>query len=255
MVWELLKSLYGLKQASMVWYVKIRGVFECLGFCRSEVDHSLFVFLGTWRGVHVECIITLHVDDGMGGSNSDAFLAWVKSKIMMGFGLKDLGPVKQFLSIEFVRNLALKELWMHQSSYIMTLLDDHDMNDCNPAKTLMDLAQIDPRIDTAMPDCHTEYQTIIGKLLFLSICTRPDISYMVNSLTQHSCSPHSEHFTAIKRVLRYLKGTISLGLYYRADDMDSISALHGYSDSDWAGEKDRHSVSGYAWFYGKCLVD
>ena len=254
-VWELLKSLYGLKQASMVWYVKIRGVFERLGFRRSEVDHSLFVFSGTWRGMHVECIITLHVDDGMGGSNSDAFLAWVKSEIMKEFGLKDLGPVKQFLGVEFVRNLASKELWMHQSSYIRTLLDDHDMSDCNPAKTPMDLARIDPGIDTAMPDRRTEFQTIIGKLLFLSICTRPDISYAVNSLAQHSCSPHAEHFTAIKRVLRYLKGTISLGLYYRADDTDSISALRGYSDSDWAGEKDRRSVSGYAWFYGKCLVD
>ena len=51
----------------MVWYVKIHGVFERLGFRRSEVDHALFVFSGEWRGVHVVCIITLHVDDGMGG--------------------------------------------------------------------------------------------------------------------------------------------------------------------------------------------
>jgi hypothetical protein len=254
-VWELLKSLYGLKQASMVWYVKIRGVFERLGFRRSEVDHALFVFCGPWQGTHVVCIVTLHVDDGMGGSNSDAFLAWIKAEIMKEFGLKDLGPVKQFLGVEFVRDLASKELWMHQASYIKTLLADHDMSDCNPAKTPMDLARIEPGTDTAVPDRRSEYQTLIGKLLFLLICTRPDISYAVNSLAQYSCSPHLEHFTAVKRVMRYLKGTASLGLHYSADASDTISDLSGYSDLDWAGEKDRRSVSGYAWFYGKCLVD
>ena len=66
-VWELLKSLYGLKQVSMVWYVKICSIFEWLGFRHSEVDHALFVFSSEWQGVHVDCIITLHIDDSMGG--------------------------------------------------------------------------------------------------------------------------------------------------------------------------------------------
>ena len=133
---------------------------------------------------------------------------------------------------------------MHQASYIKILLIDHNMSNCNPAKTPMDLARIDPGADTAVPNRRSEYQTLIGKLLFLSICTRPNISYIVNSLAQHSCSPHLEHFTAVKRVMRYLKGTANLGLRYSADASDSISDLRGYSDSDWAGERDRCYVSG-----------
>ena len=151
---------------------------------------------------------------------------------MKEFGLKDLRPVKQFIGVEFIHDLASKELWMHQASYIKTLLKDHDMSNGNPAKTPMDLAQIEPGVNTALPDRRTEYQTLVGKLLFLLICTRPDISYSVNSLTQHSCSPHLEHFTAIKQVMHYLKGTADLGLHYTAEGSDPILNLCGYSDSD-----------------------
>ena len=172
---------------------------------------------------------------------------------MKDFGLKDLGAAKQFLGVEIVRDLLAKEMWMHQSSYIRTLLDDLGMTDCNPAKTPMDASRPDCDSEPVLTDRRTEYQTLIGKLLFLSICTRPDISYAVNSLAQHSSAPRQTHFDAIKRVIRYLKGTASLGLHYKTES--DVAAPKGFSDSDWAGEKDRRSVSGYAWFYGDCLVD
>jgi hypothetical protein len=134
----------------------------------------------------------------MGGSSSADFLAWVKSEIMKEFGLKDLGAVKQFLGIEFIRNLTTREMWMHQSSYIETLLEDLGMTDCNPVKTPMDANRPDASDETVLSDRRTEYQTLIGKLLFLSICTRPDISYTVNSLAQFSSAPRQSHFDAIK---------------------------------------------------------
>ena len=67
-VWRLLKSMYGLKQASRVWYAKIRGTLERIGFVRSDFDYALFHFSGDWRGSAVRCIIALHVDDGMGAT-------------------------------------------------------------------------------------------------------------------------------------------------------------------------------------------
>jgi hypothetical protein len=255
LVWRLLKSMYGLKQASRVWYAKIRCTLERIGFTRSDFDHALFHFSGSWRGTVIHCIIALHVDDGMGGSDSSEFLAWVKSEITKEFGLKDLGAAKQFLGVEFARNLTTKELWMHQTSYVQTLLEDLSMSDCNVAKTPMDTSRLDVNTEQVLPDRRTEYQTLIRKLLFLSICTRPDISYAVNSLAQHSSAPRQTCFDAVKRVLRYLKGTASLGLHYKAQtDLDHFIP-RGYSDSDWAGEKDRRSVSGFVWFYGDCLID
>ena len=123
------------------------------------------------------------------GSNNAEFLAWVILEIMKEFGLKDLGAVKQFLGVEFIRNMATKELWMHQSSYIANLLDDLGMKDCNPAKTPMDTNRPENVDEPVLTNRRTEYRTLISKLLFLSICTRPDISYAVNSLAQYSSAP------------------------------------------------------------------
>ena len=254
-VWRLCRSIYGLKQASLVWYCKIRGVLEKLGLVRSEVDHALFHFHGEWQGVVVTAIIALHVDDGLGGSNHQPFLDWVKSEIRKEFGLKDLGPVRGFLGVEFVRDLVKKTLWMHQASYIKVLLEDHGLSDCNPVRTPMDNSRSCPDDSPVLLDRRSEYQTIIGKLLFLSICTRPDISYTVNSLAQHASAPRQCHFDAVKRTLRYLKGTATVGLQYQATDDVPLSALFGFCDSDWAGEEDRKSVSGHCWFLGPYLVD
>ena len=188
-VWRLCHSIYGLKQASLVWYCKIRGVLERLGLVRSEVDHALFHFHGEWNGVVMTAIIALHVNDGLGGSNHQPFLDWVKSEICKEFGLKDLGPIRCFLGVEFERDLAKRTLWMHQATYIKVLLEDHGMSNCNPVRTPMDNSRSFLADTPVLLDRRQEYQTIIGKLLFLSICTRTDIAYMVNSLAQYASAP------------------------------------------------------------------
>ena len=98
-----------------------------------------------------------------------------------------------------------------------------------------------------------EFQALMGRLLFLSICTHPDISYTVNQLTQHNSHPTVDHLAAAKRILRYLKGAQDLCIHYQATPYDL--SLSAFSDSDWAGLQDRVSVSGYCWFFGECLVD
>jgi hypothetical protein len=237
----------------MVWYIKIRKVLERLGLKRSEVDHALFHFEGEWNGVMVSAIITLHVDDGLGGSNHPPYLEWVKTEIAKEFGIKDLGAVKQFLGVEFEHNLASRTLKMHQKTYIKMLLEEQGLSDCNPVQTPMDTSRSNLTEENELSDRRSDYQTLIGKLLFLSICTRPDISYTVNFLAQRSSAPRKSDFEAVKRVFRYLKGTETLGIIYRADDKEIL--LYGFSDSDWAGEGDRRSISGSAWFLGNCLID
>lgn len=93
------------------------------------------------------------------------------------------------------------------------------------------------------------FQRIVGSLLFLQICSRPDISFAVLTLSQHCASPESRHLAAAKRVLRYLKGTRSYRLHYGGESRSL--PLTGLSDADWAGDKtDRASVSGFVWSLG-----
>jgi hypothetical protein len=254
LVWRLWRSIYGLKQASRVWYKKLKGVLMSLGLTMSEADHALFMFHGRWREALVHCLIAVHVDDGMGGCNSREFLDWVKAGILAEFGLKDLGPVSTFLGVQFKRDLESKELWIHQESYIDTLLADYDMTNCNPVSMPMDPVHPFGRPGDSyphVPDLTSAFQTMNGRLLFLSLFTRPDICYAVNRLTQFNANPEPCHYAAGKRLIRYLKGTKSLRLHYGGDGQTGLVA---YSDSDWAGEPDRYSVSGYAWFFHGCLV-
>ena len=92
------------------------------------------------------------------------------------------------------------------------------------------------------------YQAVVGSLLYLSTKTRPDIVYAVGSVARFCANPTKEHWTAVKRILRYLNGTIKLGLLYRKSTSAKIA---GYTDADWAGDVgDRKSTSGYMFLLG-----
>lgn len=100
-VWKLLKSLYGLKQASLVWYKLLRKTLEALGFVRSEFDHALFIFHKDWNHTSVHCLLAMHIDDGLSRCNHQPFLTHIKAEIGKAFGIKDLGPVKTLLGVQF----------------------------------------------------------------------------------------------------------------------------------------------------------
>ena len=248
-VWRLLKSLYGLKQASRVWYKLLRKVLEDLGFVRSNFDHALFMFNRLWSGTQVHCLLAMHVDDGLAGCNHPPFLTHIKTEIRKAFGIKDLGPVKSFLGVQFERNLSTRELWLHQSLYIDTLLADHGLTDCNPVATPLDPHHplgLESDASVAAPNLLESFQRLVGSLLFLQMCTRPDLSFAVLLLSQHCASPLPRHFAAARRVLRYLKGTRDLRLHYGGSSA-SLS-LSGLSDADWAGDKSsRASTSAFVW--------
>ena len=87
------------------------------------------------------------------------------------------------------------------------------------------------------------YQSLVGSLMYLSVCTRPDLTYAVGILARFSSKPNRSHWTAAKRVLRYLKGTANHGIAFTKSESGECL---GYSDADWAGDQeDRKSSSGY----------
>ena len=251
-VWRLLKSLYGLKQASLIWYKLLRKVLESLGFVRSEFDHAVFVYKRPWGGEEVHCLLAMHVDDGLAGCTSMDFLTFIKGEIKKAFGIKDLGPLRNFLGVQFERNLDTCELWIHQEMFIDSLLLEYELTDCNAVKTPLDrdhpLGQLTD-LHAPIDNLTHSFQRLVGSLLFLQTCSRPDISFAVLLLSQHCSSPEPRHFAAAKRVLRYLKGTRSYRLSYGGQNRHL--PLSGLSDADWAGDKkDRASISGFVWSIG-----
>jgi len=251
-LWRLLKSIYGLKQASRVWYCLLRKVLETLGFTRSEFDHALFIFNRTWGSALVHCLLAVHVDDGLAGCNSEEFLSFVKSEINKRFGIKDLGPLKTFLGVQFEREHLAKEIWIHQESYIDSLLIEHHLTDCNAVVTPLDPSFPLGREDATYPSIDNlrhAYQHLIGSLLFLQLCSRPDISFAVLLLSQFCSAPLPRHYAVARRVLHYLKGTKSFRLHFGGVRREEV--LSGMTDADWAGDKGgRASISGFVWSYG-----
>jgi hypothetical protein len=166
----------------------------------------------------------------------------VKKELSSRFDIKDLGELSYFLGMSIVQKREEKVTWMGQPAYTQKLLTKTGMIDCKPVKTPVDPGH---RLVKASEDEEALdqplYQSVVGSLMYLATCTRPDIAFAVGMLARFSSKPKRSHWTAAKRVLRYLKGTNNLGILYKGD-----LGMHGYSNADWAGDADdRKSTSGY----------
>ncbi len=122
------------------------------------------------------------------------------------------------------------------------------MTNCKPVKTpVSNGSKLVKANDDEQPVHQEQYQSAVGSLMYLAVSTRPDISYAVGSLARFNSKPTEKHWTALKRVLRYLKGTVNLGILYSKAKSDSCI---GYTDSDYAGDTgDRKSISGYVFVF------
>ena len=204
-IWLMLRSIYGLKQSALKWYEQVCSVMSDLGFVHTESDHALFYYKGeddvivgitkptvNTLPTRVRCLIGWHVNDGMGVSNSCPFLEKVKRKIAERFGIKDLDPVMKYLDVQFERDRKPRQLWMHQGKYINFLLQEYGLSNCNPV-----CLPADPKLPFGNPSAsypevmnlRTSYLKLIGELIYLSVNTRPNIAYIVNSLTQFNADP------------------------------------------------------------------
>ncbi len=153
---------------------------------------------------------------------------------------------------------------LSQSQYVQTVLYRFGMGDCNPVSTLLD-----PNIKLVKEPDNADlsemkkvpYEALIGSLMYAALGTRPDIKYTVQALSQFNARPGPTHWTAAKRVLRYLKGMRNFGITYTGKGEPRMRAyyhnlrLEGYTDADWASNlDDRCSVSGYTFLIGNAAV-
>ena len=241
MVCKLLKSLYGLKQAPRQWYEKIHNYFvQELKFRNSPNDPCLYI-----RDSNSSfTIIALYVDDLLILGNSKTTIADLKLDLRKRFEMKDMGPVSVMLGIEISRDRTNRKIFISQKEYIAEVLKRFEMQECRSVSTPMDkssLIQIDQRNE--LLSSNVPYRQAIGSLIYLVSGTRPDLAFSVRRLSQYLENPCAQHWTAVKRVLRYLQATKSHGILY--DGLQTKKVL-GYSDSDYAGcTTERKSTSGY----------
>jgi histone deacetylase 1/2 len=167
------------------------------------------------------------------------------------FALKDLGNLHYFLGIEVKR--TPDRLLLTQECYATDVLQRVNMSSCKPVSTPLPASE---KLslhdgDKLGPADATHYRSIVGALQYLTL-TRPDISYAVNKVCQFLHCLTTVHWAAVKRILRYIKGTLGLGLIFKKSPYTLVSA---FSDADWARcPDDRRSTGGFAVYFGPNLV-
>jgi hypothetical protein len=245
LVCRLKKSLYGLKQAPRAWYSRFVSFLLSLGFAEAKSDTSLFVFR---RGSDTIYLL-LYVDDIILKASSTELLRRTISALQREFAMKDLRPLHHFLGITVERRPD--KLFLHQRTYTLDILKRAVMTDCKPCSTPVDLkAKLATDSGPPVQD-PSQFRSIAGVLQYLTF-TRSDIAYAVQQVCLHMHDPRESHLTAMKCILRYLRGTPDYELLLHRSLSTDLAV---YTDADWAGCPDtRRSTSGYAVFLGDNLV-
>lgn len=240
-VCRLRKAIYGLKQAPRAWYVELQTFLISAGFHNSVSDTSLFI-LKKGRSI---VYMLIYVDDILVTGNDNSLIQQTLHALATRFSVKDHEELHYFLGIEATRNSS--GLHLCQRRYILNLLDRTNMLGAKPVTAPMATSpKLSLHSGTRLLD-PTEYRSVVGSLQYLAF-TRPDISYSVNNLSQFMHAPTTDHWNAVKRTLRYLAGTHGSGIFLRRGNS---TALHAFSDADWAGEADDYiSTNGYIVYIG-----
>jgi histone deacetylase 1/2 len=241
------KALYGLKQAPRAWYSRLSSKLCQLGFKASKADTSLFYY----QKGSVVVFVLIYVDDIIVASSTQEATTRLLQDLRKEFALKDLGKLHYFLGIE-VKKIN-DGILLSQEKYTKDVLQRANMMACKPVASPMSTSEKLSTHEGAPlgPKDATAYRSIVGGLQYLTL-TRPDISFSVNKVCQYLHAPTTTHWAAVKRILRYLKHTLRIGLKICKSSSLLVSA---FSDADWAGDQDdRRSTGGFAVFLGSNLV-
>ncbi|GJU86077.1 ribonuclease H-like domain-containing protein [Tanacetum coccineum] len=231
-VCKLVKSLYGLKQAPRKWNEKLVLILSKHGFIQSQSDHSLFI--KNTNDIFVALLV--YVDDIVITGNDSLEINKVKEFLSSKFQIKDLGKLKYFLGIEILEEID--GVFISQRKYCLELLQEFGMLACKPISTPMETNHVMAHSPTEKDPLLTNiigFHKLVGKLIYLTH-TRPDISYIVQCLSQRMHAPLKSNLQDALKVLRYLKGSPGKGLKYSSyiQNDPSSGKVVGFTDADWA---------------------
>ncbi|GJS94918.1 retrovirus-related pol polyprotein from transposon TNT 1-94 [Tanacetum coccineum] len=244
-VYRLKKALYGLKQAPRAWYDKLSAFLIKSGFTKGVVDPTLFT---RKTGKHL-LLVQIYVDDIIFASTNPKACKLFAFEMNSTFKMSMMGQMSFFLGLQVSQNP--RGIFINQSKYAQEILKKFGFDSCTPIDTPMaERPNLDEDKGGKLID-PTRFRGMVGSLMYLS-ASRPDIVFAVCMCARYQAKPTEMHLTAIKRIFRYLKGTIHMGLWY---PKDSGFELKAFADADYAGCHDtRRSTSGSAQFLGHRLV-
>ncbi|GMP66476.1 hypothetical protein CsSME_00035411 [Camellia sinensis var. sinensis] len=201
---KLNKSLYGLKQSPRQWYKRFDRFMIETEYTRSQFDHCVY-FRKLPDGSFI--YLLLYVDDMLIASTSKVEIDKLKAQLAREFEMKDLGEAKKVLGMEIKRDRKKGTL----------------------------SASLSPRTEEERKHmAQVPYANAVGALMYAMVCTRPDISHAVSMVSRYMHDPGKDHWQAVKWILRYIHGTVNLGLKFERDNRLGQN-LEGYVDSDYAG--------------------
>ena len=244
-VCKLMRSLYGLKQAPRAWFEKFRSTLLSFSFTQSQYDSSLFLHTST-SGI---VILLVYVDDIIITDIDCGLITKLQELLHATFHMKDLGQLTYFLGLEVhYRSLGL---FVNQHKYIQDLITLACLKDTSSIDTPMEVNVKYRKDEGDLLEEPTLYRCLVRSLIYLTT-TRPDISYVVHQVSQFKSSSRQLHLAAVRRVIRYLRGSPTRGLFFPTDTSLQLVA---YSDADWAGCPDTcRSTTGWCMFVGDALI-
>ena len=243
--WRLRKGLYGLRQAGRQWYLTLHETYSDLNYTRCESDWSVYT-----RNVgETVTISATSVDDILLATNSKEASNVAASELNSKFTVTDAGDAEWLLGCRITRWRDKRVLKLDQEQFVIRILREFGMEFCNstvtPCPKWRLTSDMCPSSDTEKQNASClPYCAVVGKCMYLSTCTRPDISYAVRELARFMSNYGEKHFEAAKHLLRYLQGTRSRGLVY-GNTPTTFPIFRAFADSDWAMSEGRRSVSGF----------
>ncbi|CAI5492053.1 unnamed protein product [Closterium sp. Naga37s-1] len=250
--WSLRRPVYGLRQAPREWHDTLRTTLAALGFAPSTADPSLFLRTDTSLPPFY---ILVYVDDLVFATADTAGLAQVKSELQKRHSCTDLGELRSYLGLQITRDRAQRTITLTQSHMVQQVLQrfgfTYSSPQATPLSTRHSLSALpsDESVEPSGP-----YPELVGCLMYLMTCTRPDLAYPLNILARYVAPGRHlpEHMAAAKRVLRYLCSTSGMGLVLGGR---SPVVLTGHADASWVDDlAAQRSSQGYTFSLGSGSV-
>ncbi|GJU55533.1 retrovirus-related pol polyprotein from transposon TNT 1-94 [Tanacetum coccineum] len=204
-VYRLKKALYGLKQAPRAWYDTLSKFLLAQGFSKGVVDPTLFIRKTGKHTLHVQ----IYVDDIIFASTDPRDCDRFSNEMSSKFQMSMMGQMSFFLGLQISQNP--RGIFINQSKYANEILKKFDLHKSDPVDTpMVERTKLDEDL-SGIPVDQTRYRSMVGCLMYLT-ASRPDLVFVVCMCARYQSKPTKKHLEAVKRVFRYLQGTINMGL-------------------------------------------
>jgi hypothetical protein len=225
------------------WNKEIHKALVNIGFTRTCSDaHVYFKFIG------VDIIVmVIYIDNGLLMESDKKMLKKNKKDFLKVFETRDLGEAKEYLGICITQDHKKHTITLAQCAYAEKVLKCFGLQNAKPAQTPLPTSY-NPMISDieATLELHSQYQSVIGSLLYIMLGTRPDLAFAVIHMSQFCANPSQEHLSQALYIVQYLGSTKYLTLKFNGANHDGFL---GYTDSDRAANPDDwKSITGYVLF-------